>query len=114
MLISIIFGGMYVRSLAETSPLPLDMVCIFLVGSNILLSILVEQWIVILEISQEKMSACPSTPWSFYHTGPQADCGSDHELLIAKFRHEESRENHQTIQMWPKSNPLWLYSESDK
>ena len=43
MLISIIFGGMYVRSLAETSPLPLDMVCIFLVGSNILLSILVEQ-----------------------------------------------------------------------
>ena len=23
-----------------------------------------------------------------------ADCGSDHELLIAKFRHKESRENH--------------------
>ena len=23
-----------------------------------------------------------------------ADCGSDHELLIAKFRLEESRENH--------------------
>ena len=27
---------------------------------------------------------------------------------------EESRENHQTIQVWPKSNPLWLYSGSDK
>ena len=27
-------------------------------------------------------------------TRPGADCGSDHELLIAKFRLEESRENH--------------------
>ena len=27
---------------------------------------------------------------------------------------EESRENHQAIQVWPKSNPLWLYSGSDK
>ena len=27
---------------------------------------------------------------------------------------EESRENHQTIQVWPKSNPLRLYSGSDK
>ena len=27
---------------------------------------------------------------------------------------EESRENHQNIQVWPKSNPLWLYSGSDK
>ena len=27
---------------------------------------------------------------------------------------EENRENHQTIQVWPKSNPLWLYSESEK
>ena len=27
-----------------------------------------------------------------------ADCGSDHELLIAKFKLEESRENHHTIQ----------------
>ena len=24
------------------------------------------------------------------------------------------RENHQTIQVWPKSNPLWLYSGSEK
>ena len=31
---------------------------------------------------------------------PGADCGSDHELLIAKFRlTEENRENHQTIQV---------------
>jgi len=27
---------------------------------------------------------------------------------------EESRENHKTIQVWPKSNPLWLYSGSEK
>ena len=27
---------------------------------------------------------------------------------------EESRENHSTIQVWPKSNPLWLYSGSEK
>ena len=27
---------------------------------------------------------------------------------------EESRENHHTIQVWPKSNPLWLYSGSEK
>ena len=27
---------------------------------------------------------------------------------------EENKENHQTIQVWPKSNPLWLYSGSDK
>ena len=27
---------------------------------------------------------------------------------------EESRENHKTIQVWPRSNPLWLYRRSDK
>ena len=27
---------------------------------------------------------------------------------------EESRENHWTIQVWPKLNPLWLYSGSEK
>ena len=27
---------------------------------------------------------------------------------------EESRENHETINVWPKTNPLWLYSGSDK
>ena len=27
---------------------------------------------------------------------------------------EKSRENHLTIQVWPKSNPLWLYSGSEK
>ena len=37
-------------------------------------------------------------------------------LLIAKFRlkFEEIRENRQTIQVWPKSNPLQVYAESDK
>ena len=32
-------------------------------------------------------------------TRPGAHCGSDHELLVAKFRLEESRENRQTIQV---------------
>ena len=27
---------------------------------------------------------------------------------------EESRENHQALQVWPKSNPLQLYSGSEK
>ena len=27
---------------------------------------------------------------------------------------EESTENHYTIQVWPKSNTLWLYSGSEK
>ena len=46
---------------------------------------------------------------------PGADCGSDHKILTAEFREtEESRENHWTIQVWPKSNPLQLYSGSDK
>ena len=85
---------MYVSSLARTSPLPLYMWYIFLVGSNILLLMVVQQPVVILEISQEKMSACLSTPQSLYHTGLRADCGSDYELLIAKFRLEDSRENH--------------------
>ena len=31
-----------------------------------------------------------------------------------KYVIEESRENYQTIQVVPKSNPLWLYSGSEK
>ena len=36
-----------------------------------------------------------------------ADCGSDHELLIKKFRLKLKK-------VWPKSNLLWLYSGSEK
>ena len=44
-----------------------------------------------------------------------ADWGPDHELLIAIFRLiEKSRENHRAIQVWPKSNPLWLFSGGGK
>ena len=48
--------------LAGASPLPLDGGYLILVRSNILLSKVVKQRVVILEFSQEKMSASPSTP----------------------------------------------------
>ena len=47
----------------------------------------------------------------------------DQELIVPQIMNsfcqiqteiEESRENHQTIQVWPKSNPLESYSGSDK
>ena len=47
------------------SPLLLDMGYLFLVGSNILLSMVVQQCVVILEFLQEKMRAGPSTPPSW-------------------------------------------------
>ena len=52
--------------LVAVSPLPLDMGCLFffffLVGSNILLSMAVQQLVVILVFSLEKMPARPSSP----------------------------------------------------
>ena len=47
--------------LAGASPLHFDVACLSLVGSNILLSMVVQQQVVILEFLQEKMSAHPST-----------------------------------------------------
>ena len=47
----------------------------------------------------------------------------DQELTVAQIMNfllwnsdiiAESRENHKTIQVWPKPNPLWLYSGSEK
>ena len=46
--------------LAGASLLPLDMTCVFLVGSNILQSTVVQQQVVILEFSQEKMNSLMS------------------------------------------------------
>ena len=43
-----------------------------------------------------------------------ADCGSDHELLIAKFKLKLKKAGKTTIRVQSKSNPLWLYSRSDK
>ena len=47
--------------LAGASPLSLDTGCLFLVGSNVLLLMAVQQQVVILEFLQEKMSTCSST-----------------------------------------------------
>ena len=66
----------WVRGLILTAILPLlpsclgfslalDMGYLFLVGSNILLSMVVQQCVVILEFLQEKMRAGPSTPPSW-------------------------------------------------
>ena len=44
-----------------------------------------------------------------------ADCGLNHELLIAKFRLKLRKVgNYWTIQVWSKSNPFWLYNVSEK
>ena len=43
------------------------------------------------------------------------DCGSDHELLIAKFRLKLKKLGKPLgHKVWPKSNPLWLYSGGNK
>ena len=47
-------------------------------------------------------------------TRPGVDCGSDHELLIAKFRLKLKKVGRPTFSARPKSNSLWLYSGSKK
>ena len=47
---------------AGASPLSLDVGYLFLVGSNILLWMVVQQQVIILEFLQEKMTAHPSIP----------------------------------------------------
>ena len=44
---------------------------------------------------------------------PGADCGSDHELLIAKFRLKLKKVEKTTRPFRYDLNPLWLYSGSD-
>ena len=45
-----------------------------------------------------------------------ADCGSDHQLLIMKFivKLKKVRKTTRPFRIWPKSNPFWLYSGSEK
>ena len=63
------------RCLFETYPLPLHVRNLFLVGSNILLSVVVHQWVAILVFSQEKISALPSTmPYLAVDTGVGCQC----------------------------------------
>ena len=44
------------------------------------------------------------------NTRAGAHCSSDHQPLIAKCRFELKKIG-KTIQVWPKSNPLWLYHQ---
>ena len=48
--------------------MPLDVGYLFLVGSNILLLMVVQQLVAVLESLQKKMSTCPSTPPSCNHS----------------------------------------------
>ena len=65
-----ITAGWLSAILCEISPLlsswaflsPLDVRYHFLLWPNILLSMVVQQWVAVLEFSQEKMSAHPCTP----------------------------------------------------
>ena len=50
--------------LTVASPLSLDVGCLFLMGFSILLSMAVQQLVVILVHSQEEMSTCPYSPSS--------------------------------------------------
>ena len=52
--------------LCWASPLPLDVEYLFLVRSNILLSMVVQQQVAMLEFLQEEMSSRPSTPPSCF------------------------------------------------
>ena len=63
------------------SPLPLYVGYLFFVGSNILLSMIVQQWVVIVEFSQEKMSACPSTPPSWLGQSDVIDCRCNKNVI---------------------------------
>ena len=48
-----------------SSPVSLDVQYLILMGSNIFLSIIVQELVAILVFSQEKMSGCPSSIPSF-------------------------------------------------
>ena len=80
--------------LVEAYPLPLDMGYLFLVGSNILLLMVVPQQVAILQFSQEKMCACPSTlpssifnKWSWKYDSD--DVGHPVHVLDPEGTHEE-------------------------
>ena len=57
--------------LPGASPLPLEVGYLFLVGSNMLLSMVVQQWVVILKFSEKKMRAHTSTPPSCVRSSQQ-------------------------------------------
>ena len=62
-------------------------------------------WLYSLQSKMEKL-------YTVSKTRPGADCGSDHEFLIAKFRRKLKKVGKTTRPFI--SNPLWLYSGSDK
>ena len=72
--------------LAGASPLPLDMVYLLGVGSNILLLTVVEKRVVNLEFLQEKMSTHPSTPPSWLSGCQPLGCGAQRDTRIQTAR----------------------------
>ena len=62
----------------------------FMVGSNSLLSMVLQQWVTILELSQEKMSTCPSAPrscsyfWNAFMTRLSINCPPSHCRVYLK------------------------------
>ena len=75
--------------LVWASPLPLDVGYLFLVGSNILLLMVVQHRVVILDFSQEKMRARPSSPPScmgIFGQIPITLTGDIHEIFWCQER----------------------------
>jgi len=77
-------------------------------------STLKSDWLYYLQQMMEKLYTV-YTVYTLYSKNKGADCGSDHELLIANFRHKLKKVGKTTRQfIWPKSNSFWLYSGSEK
>ena len=72
-------------------------------------SIPISDWLHSLQPKMEKLYTVSKNK-----TGSWLWLGSGTPYCQIQTQIEESRGNHLTIQVWPQSNPLWLYSGSEK